>query len=79
MPTNFDHDAKLATRGQRVRITDFGGVEPASWNNVGVVRGITLDRVLTSMNQKGIQKYRILVDFGDGEIASVLPCILKSV
>ena len=32
---------------------------------------------LSKLNNKGIQKYRILVDFGDGKIASVLPCILK--
>ena len=77
MPTNFDQNPKLATRGQHVRIKEFGGIEPDSWKNVGVVTGIELDTYLTSMNKKGIQRYRILVDFGDGKIASLLPCLLK--
>lgn len=89
MPTNFDHNPKLATRGQQVRLKSFGGaqgnsptwtgVEPATWLRVGTVQGIELDHILTEMNDKGIQKYRILIDFGDGSIASLLPCILKSV
>lgn len=77
MPTNFNGNFKLATRGQSVRIKEFGGAEPDSWKGVGIVTGVELDVELTKMNNKGIQKYRILVDFGDGKIASVLPCILK--
>lgn len=89
MPTNFDHNHKLATLGQQVRLKSFGhpdgprstwsGIEPESWQRVGTVKGITLDPFLTQMNDKGIQKYRILIDFGDGCIASILPCILKAV
>ena len=89
MPTNFDHNPKLATRGQQVRLKSFGhpdgpsakwsGIEPASWQRIGKVKGIELDHNLTEMNGKGIQKYRILIDFGDGSIASILPCILKAV
>jgi len=89
MPTNFDHNHKLATRGQQVRLKSFGhsdgprstwsGIEPSSWQRVGTVKGIELDHNLTEMNGKGIQKYRILIDFGDGSTASILPCILKTV
>tara|TARA_B100000780_G_C21113055_1_gene449994 strand:+ start:2138 stop:2437 length:300 start_codon:yes stop_codon:yes gene_type:complete len=89
MPTNFDHNPKIATRGQQVRLKSFGhpdgprstwsGIEPESWQRVGKVKGIELDQNLTEMNGKDIQKYRILVDFGDGSIASILPCILKTV
>ena len=79
MPTNFDPTPKLATCGQRVRIKTFVGGEPASWKNIGLVTGIELDRQLTAMNQKHIQIYRISVDFGDGQIASVLPLILSLV
>ena len=89
MPTNFDHNPKLVTCGQHVLLKSFGhptgprstwsGLEPESWQNVGTVQGIELDKNLTEMNDKGIQKYRILIDFGDGSIASILPCILKTV
>jgi len=76
MPTNFDNTPKLATCGQQVRIKTFRGVEPDSWKNIGIVRGIELDTQLTAMNHRDIQVYRIVVDFGD-ITASVLPCILK--
>ena len=89
MPTNFDHNPKLATRGQKVRIKSFGhpegprstwsGVEPETWRRVGIVKGIELDHNLSEINSNGTQLYRIIIDFGDGETASVLPCILKSV
>jgi hypothetical protein len=89
MPTNFDHNHKLATRGQQVRLKSFGhpdgprstwsGTEPEPWQHAGTVKGIELDPILTEMNGKNIQIYRILIDFGDGPIASVLPCILKSI
>lgn len=77
MPTNIDGNPELATRGQNVRIKEFGGAEPDSWKGVGIVQGIELDVEISKLNNKGIQKYRILVDFGDGKIASLLPCILK--
>ena len=48
MPTNFDHNPKLATRGQQVRLKSFGhpdgprstwsGTEPEAWQRVGNVR-----------------------------------------
>lgn len=79
MPTNFDNFPKLATRGQQVRIRIFGGAEPDSWKNIGIVTGIQLDTQLTEMNHNKIQIYRILVDFGDEDTASVLPYILKLV
>jgi len=77
MPTNFDAKPWLATRGQRVRITNCPGTHLPEWDNVGVVTGITLDKLLTQMNSKNIQMYRILVDFGGPEPASFLPSILK--
>lgn len=77
MPTNFDQSPKLATCGQQVCLKTFGGCEPDSWKNTGIVVGIELDTQLTAMNCRNIQIYRILVDFGDKDIGSVLPCILK--
>ena len=78
MPTNFDDTPWLATRGQCVCLTSFcPTMYPRIWEKTGVVTGISLDKGLTPMNKKNIQIYRILVDFGDGNIASVLPCILK--
>ena len=78
MPTNFDATPWLATMGQRVRITCFDSTtHPPEWDSVGVVTGITLDKLLTVMNKKNIQLYRILVDFGGDTPASFLPCILK--
>jgi hypothetical protein len=77
MPTNFDHCIALATRGSKVRVKCVSSLEPESWKEIGTVTGIKLDKVLSQMNEKNIQMYRILVDFGDGKMASVLPCILK--
>jgi hypothetical protein len=80
MPTNFDNTPWLATRNQRVRINCFCSITHLPiWANIGVVSGISLDKTLTQMNKKNIQVYRILVDFGDGKIASILPRILKRV
>ena len=76
MPTNFDHAPKLSTCGQRVRIKKN---RDNLWQNVGIVIGIELDTQLTAMNCRNIQMYRILVDFGETELASVLPCILTLV
>ena len=57
MPTNFDHNPKLATRGQQVRLKSFGhpdgprstwsGTEPEAWQRVGNVRGIEIDPFLS--------------------------------
>lgn len=77
MPTNFDNCIALATRGSKVRVKCVSGLEPESWKEIGTVAGIKLDKVLSQMNEKNIQMYRILVDFGDGKMASVLPRILK--
>ena len=77
MPTNFDHCIALATRGSKVQLKTVSNIERESWTGTGLVKGIKMDKVLSGMNKKNIQMYRILVDFGDGEIASVLPCILK--
>ena len=81
MPTNFDAKPWLATRGQRVRSTNCPetSTHPPEWDNVGVVTGIVLDKLLTKMNKKNIQMYRIIVDFGGAEPASFLPSILKRV
>jgi hypothetical protein len=76
MATNFDTKHWAATNGQRVVLREWHGV-PASGNGVGTVRGIEHDLMLSSMNKKNIQMYRILVDFGDEKLASVLPCLLK--
>ena len=78
MATNFDLYPWVATRGQRVRLNCFNvDLHPKEWENVGIVTGITLDRVLTSMNKKNVNVYRISVDVGHDEVASVLPYILK--
>jgi len=80
MQTNFDDTPWLATQGQCVHMNCFNSqYHPPSWANVGIVVGISLDRLLTSMNYKNRQMYRILVNFGDGEIASLLPCILTRI
>jgi len=75
MSTNFDSKTWAATTGQRVILNECSG--PESWKGVGIVKGIEHDSQLSSMNKKNIQMYRILVDFGDGKIASLLPCLLK--
>ena len=75
MSTNFDSKTWAATTGQRVTIADGNGQE--SWKGVGIVKGIEHDIILSSMNKKNIQMYRILVDFGDDKLASLLPRLLK--
>lgn len=80
MSTNFDSKTWAATTGQRVILNECILNEssgPESWKGVGIVKGIEHDSQLSSMNKKNIQMYRILVDFGDGKIASLLPCLLK--
>ena len=48
-----------------------------TFTKLSVACPIILDKFLTPMNKKNIQMYRILVDFGGVEHASVLPSILK--
>ena len=77
MATNFDSKTWAATTGQRVTVKECNG--PESWKSIGIVKGLERDIVLTSMNKKNIQVYRILVDFGDDKLASLLPGILIKV
>jgi len=79
MPCNIDHDPCIAARGIRVRFKPNQLMDdaPQSWLGIGTVLGLKKDHDLTKMNQKNIIVYRILVDFGDKEPASVLPCTLK--
>ena len=79
MPCNIDDDPCMAARGIRVRFKPNQLTEdaPESWLGTGTVLGLKKDTLLTQMNRKNIIVYRILVDFGDKEPASVLPCTLK--
>ena len=80
MPTNFDEKPCLATRGQHVRFKFYWeAFHQPEWQNIGIVRGIKLDKDLTRMNKINKQIYRILVDFGNDQIASMLPCVLEKV
>lgn len=76
MATNFDTQHWAATNGQCVLLRECSLVS-ASWNGIGIVRGIEHDHLLSLMNKKNLQIYRILVDFGDEKLASVLPRLLK--
>lgn len=82
MKTNIDKRPWVATSGCRVRIRGRQTEKwrkhvPTSWSREGIVRGLELDIDLTEMNKIGIRVYRILVDFGDHKVASLLPCLLR--
>lgn len=79
MPCNIDNDPCIAARGISVCFKPNQLTEdaPDSWLGTGTVLGLKKDHELTKMNRKNIIVYRILVDFGDNEPASVLPCTLK--
>jgi len=86
MPTNLDNIEWVATTGQRVKVKPWVTPPPdhdtrSQWKGIGIVRGIELDNLLTGLNlkSKNIQVYRILVDFGNDELASVLPPLLEKV
>ena len=86
-PSNIDDRPKLAIKGQRVYIEHFNDGYNSKWDGIGIISDIILDEDLTLFlcNQQGsykrkIQKiYRIVVDFGDGNLASLLPNCLSCV
>ena len=76
--SNLDLIQWTPIRGKKVifNTSEWRNVEPIQWKNIGTVIGIELDKELTSMNRKNIKMYRIHVDFGHPEIASLLPQLL---
>ena len=80
MSTNFEKTPWLATTGCLVCLKDpEKQIVPDTWKGVGIVKRLYLDRELSEMNNINLKQYRIVVDFGSGEYAHILPCILERV
>ena len=81
MATNWGEQPWVVTNSTKVRLKReyHRSSTSSSWVGVGTVVGMEKDVVLTELNRKNLQVYRVNVDFGNGEVASLLPETLRRV